>query len=224
MSRRDGDPTTRFMAEVQAFRDWAAAYGPDKEISSCWGCYYQGWYGLHDAAEEFCRRRPFASWSPDEMDAMLYALARDEDGRTLSRLIREASPSLVLDLVEQCCPRGERNARWQLADELGRVGEVGGRRDAALLRLADDEDEYVRRRAMLSLLALRHPDVERLAIESWSRPADAWSQLSARRMTLHVLDDLGSVHLQRFLDEAERDGRPELTAEAAEIRRRLGES
>jgi hypothetical protein len=221
VSPQENELAANFMARVQDFRSWADAWGSDqeKETSGCWECNYEGWNRLYDAAEAFFRMRPFHSWTAGELEAVLYALARDEDGRTLSRTVREVSPTLLVDLAESGVARGERNARWQMADELARIGDEGGRRDAALLRLADDPDEYVRRRAMSSLLALRHPAVERLAIESWRRPQDdEWAQLFARQMVLHVLDEVASVQLPRFLDEADRDGRPDLVAAAAEIR------
>lgn len=68
--------------------------------------------------------------------------------------------------------------------------------------LVRDDAEYVRRRALQALAALGCSEVERLALEMWDRPDPQreW----ARMMVLSCLNQAGSPHLERLLDEAEQ--------------------
>lgn len=168
------------------------------------------------AVLELVDQKPFASWSADELSAVLYVVARDNEMEYLSREIRERAGDLLLDLAEASLRVGEPEARWQLATELGYASTGAARRDQLLLRLARDEDEYVRRRSLQSLARLGSPATEQVALEAWSRPDE--SQQWARMMALWALHRVGSARLEPLLAEAERDDRPYLSGYAEKIR------
>ena len=75
------------MTEVAGFRDWAAAY-PRESGHGEWECDYNHWPNLYDAVLEFADARPFASWSAEELRAVLYAVAR---GNEMQHLANEIS-------------------------------------------------------------------------------------------------------------------------------------
>ena len=99
------------------------------------------------------------------MQAVLYAIARDNEMQHLAREIRRRQPELLLPLA-RAIRMGERNDRWQLAVELRCVG-LGA--EQVLLEMGD-EHEYVRRRALESLARVGSPAVEGLALAAWHRP------------------------------------------------------
>jgi HEAT repeats len=202
------------MTEVGRFRQWAEAYaGRYGE----WECAYEAWPALYDAVLQFVGGHPFESWSEVELRAVLYAIARDNEMQHLAREIREHQSELILLLARASLRLGERNDRWQLAAELGRLGPET---EPLLLEMARDEYEYVRRQALQSLLQVGSPAVEELALAAWRRP-DV-DQEWARMMALYCLHKLGSPHLESLLLEAERDTRQYLRGHAERIRR--GES
>lgn len=201
---------------VEHFRSWAAAY-PAAERRGEWECGYEDWGTLYEAVLTFVNQRPFPSWSGDELSAVLYAVARDNEIGHLSRKIREHGDGLLLNLTEAGVRVGEADAKWQLAAQLGHAVEDAPRRDQLLQTLAQDGHEYVRRRALESLARTESPATEQVALEAWSRADE--SQQWARMMALWALHHIRSSRLEPLLAEAERDERPYLSEYAAKVRR-----
>lgn len=206
------------LTEVDRFRAWADAYSYARR-SGEWECDYEAWPVLYDAVLKFIAGHPFTSWSDAEVRAVLYAIARDNEDQYLAQEIRERHPALIAPLARAALEIGERDDRWQLAVELGYLG-ARAQVEPLLLEMARDEHEYVRRRALKSLLWIGSPAVEELALAAWCRPDE--HQEWARMMALYCLYKLGSLHLEPLLAEAERDMRQYLREYAERIRR--GES
>ncbi len=101
------------LAEVERFRAWAATYPAER--SGEWECDCENWNGLYAATLAFVDEGPFASWSPGELAAVLYAVARDHEMEHLSREIRDRGDELLINLAEASLRVGEPDARWQLA-------------------------------------------------------------------------------------------------------------
>jgi hypothetical protein len=184
-----------------------------------WECDYDSWPSLYDAVLGFVASRPLDSWSADELEAVLYAIARDNEMQHIAGEIRRRHPELILPLADVAIRTGERDDRWQLAEELGQLGRSGGEEERLLLMLARDEHEYVRRRALGALTRLGSPLVEELALEAWHRPDK--DQEWARMMALECLHSVGSPHLKPLLAEAERNARQYLRGFAEGLRRGL---
>jgi hypothetical protein len=205
------------IAEINRFREWAKAY-PEEQRSGEWECGYNFWGDIYDAFLEFTNVRPFESWSPNELETVLYAIARDNELEHLAGEIRRRYPDLLLKLAREAIRIGERDNRWQLSEQLGYVRDLG-EAERLLLILAHDEDEYVRRRSLNSLARLGSPAVEKLALEAWNRPDPA--QEWARMMALDCLQMVGSPSLEPLLAEAEKDERKYLAEFAKGIRASL---
>ncbi len=139
------------MAEVRRFRAWADATCPPDRRFGEWECDYQEWDSLYGAVLEFVAARPFESWSPEELRAVLFAVARDNEMEHLASEVRRRHPDLLAPLTRESIAVGEWADRWQSAEELGWLGRAGGEEERLLLVLARDEHEYVRRRVSVAV-------------------------------------------------------------------------
>ncbi|MBX9583912.1 MAG: HEAT repeat domain-containing protein [Gemmataceae bacterium] len=207
------------LTEVGRFRAWAdAEYAvPPDQRGGEWECDYGSWTDLRAAVLAFVAARPFDSWSAEELRAVLYAIARDNEIEYLARQVRSRHPDTFVALAAAAIGGDEPNARWQLAEGLGQLRRAGGEEERLLLALARDGHEYVRRRALGALARLGSPAAEGLALAAWDRPDE--NQEWARMMALWALHRIESPHLSRLLDEAERDPRQYLPGYAARVRR-----
>ncbi len=127
------------LAEVGRFREWANAYPLDQRYGE-WECDYDHWESLYEAVLDFVDAHPFQQWSAEELRAVLYAIARDNEIQHIAREIRRRHPATLLALAAAAIESGEPNAKWQLAEELGHLGHRG-EAERLLLTLAHDADE-----------------------------------------------------------------------------------
>ena len=201
------------LAEVDKFRSWAIT-NPSTGRYGEWECDYMEWAALHDAVLKFVANRPFDAWSRTECAQVLYAIARDNEIQYLSREIRKRHPELLQPLARAALDIGERDDRWQLAVELRYLGAES---EVLLLEMTRDENEYVRRHALESLLRIGSPAAEEVAMAAWHRP-DAEQQWS-RMMALYCLHHMASPQLEGLLAQAEVDEREFLREYAIRIRR-----
>jgi hypothetical protein len=195
------------LTEVDRFREWAGNYPPGPR-SGEWECDYGHWNDLYVAVLNHVAASLPEAWSDEALQAILYAIARDNECQYLAHEVRLHHSATFIALARAALSRGEPDAKWQLADELGHLGDGGDEAKQLLLSLARDEHEYVRRRALGALARLGSPAVEPLALEAWNRPDE--HQEWARMMALDCLHQIGSPHLEPLLAEAERDERQHL--------------
>jgi len=207
--------TPELLQEVSRFQAWAEAYAVAR--SGEWECDYGAWPALHLAVRRFLASKPFASWSVEETRAVLYAIARDNEIEFLARVVREEHPTLLLPLARAALSMGECDDRWQLAEQIGRLGTAGEEEEAVLLLLVTDEHEYVRRRALGALARTRSSRTEAETAHIWEidDPAREW----ARMQCLWALHRVGSPRLDRYLRRADADASEHLRAYAERVRR-----
>jgi HEAT repeats len=204
------------ISEVAHFQEWAGSIPPEHGGGE-WECDYENWSDLYEAVLRFVEAVPFANWSPEETRAVLFAIARDNEMEYLADEIRGRKPETLVALAAAAVEIGERNAKWQLAEELGQLGQAGGEAERLLLILAHDEKEYVRRRALQALARIGSPALDEMALAAWRRPDDA--QQWTRMNVLWCLQKVGSPHLQPMLAAVEQDGRQHLVEFADKIKR-----
>jgi hypothetical protein len=217
--RRNVTDVALLLSEIERFRSWAdsCSLTPHEQRLGEWECGYGHWDDIYDAVLGFVAARPFDSWSADEVQAVLYAVARDNEMEHLVEELRCRHPELLVVLARRSIDNGEMNARWQLADQMGYLKHVDADVEAVLVALAHDREEYVRRRALAALARLGSLATEALALEAWSRQDD--QQEYTRMQILWSLHKVGSRHLEPLLAEAERDERGYLRAFARKVRR-----
>lgn len=207
---------SNLIAAVNRFDEWAAAELPERRCGE-WECDYPDWRSLYQAVFSFLAQRSLPEWSADDLKAILFVIARDNENQQIARELRTRHPETLIGLALFAATQGEPDARWQLADQLGRTTSASPTVDSILLAFAQDEHEYVRRRALQSLARRRSPAVEELARLEWTLPAE--EQEYSRMAALWSLHRINSPILGGLLDEAERDNRQYLAAFAQKVRR-----
>lgn len=206
---------TGLTSQVKCFQKWADAYPPDCRYGE-WECDYPDWKSLYEAVLEFVADHPFGEWSTEQLEAVFYALARDNECQYLAEQICERHHETLIELAAASISLGEPDAKWQLAEELGQLQSSRGRTEKILLDFSRDTDEYVRRRALMSLARIESGSVEKLALATWHQPHK--NQQWSRMAVLWSLHRVGSSHLEPLLAEAELDSRPHLSAYARRVR------
>lgn len=196
--------------EVNKFRVWALGY-PAQERSGEWECDYPGWSALHAETLLFIAATPFANWSTEEINDVLYAVARDNEIEYLAKVIAK-SPDLLLALSKASIDSSEPDAKWQLAVQLGQQPPSVEAAEKLLLKLVNDEDEYVSRRALLSLGAIQSSSAVSLAKRAWTTGHE-YQRIAA----LWVIKDCAPEMLQEYVDKAHQDGRHYVIQNAREV-------
>lgn len=137
--------------QVAKFRHWAESSGFHPGSGGEWECDYPDWQQLYAAVEYLLESTRDRILLPDELELLLYALARDnEDERILETL--EQFPGTALQVAHAALGYPDADARWQSAVLLGRISTP---KAASLLQcFVSDEAEYVRRRAGFALQEL----------------------------------------------------------------------
>ena len=200
-----------FAAEVARFRAWADAY-PVEVRSGVWESLYDAWPELYGAFTTFVRTTPWQQWSEATTQALLYAIARDNDMEELVKVVAE-NPDNLLYLAQRAVASPEADARWQIAVELSDLEPRPPQVEPLLLQVAQDEDEYVRRRALMALADIGSPHVAGLVERAWDT-GDEYQRMAV----LYALESVDSPELDTYLARAEADGRQELLDYASSIR------
>lgn len=200
----------RFLEAVDRFKTWASGI-PENERYGEWECDYPDWAEIYASWKDLIADIPIQQWNQPLMDIALYAIARDNECQVLANEVPRESLRAV---VEAACTCSEPDARWQLAVELG---EPPGDGEDLLLKLANDENEYVRRRAVQSLARLGSPAAAKLAVREWDQ-ADVdfpWSRMNA----LWVLHRVSDPSLEAYLARAQESPNSLLREYADKVRR-----
>ncbi|MBN0042103.1 HEAT repeat domain-containing protein [Cellulosimicrobium cellulans] len=183
---------------AEAFAAWAQTHPQD---FGEWEADYPEWPAAYDSARALLDDRPFPEWNDPEKQSFLSLLARDNEVEDLAHLLSE-HPTTLVCVAEHVCASpesAEPHARWQIAAYLPAAGPDA---TPSLLTLVADDDEYVRRRALLSLGTLRAPAAERCAVAAWE------SGLEYQRIVaLHVLREVGSPRFETYAALAADDPR-----------------
>ncbi len=164
--------------EIDKFIQWA-----DKQENKSveWECLYPHWQSIYDEVNKCIKKNKL---SDAEIDLILYALARDNESEIVKDSLIEY-PHTGLSIAKNGWNYGDKDARWQIASLLGKI--KSSESIDLLKKLVEDNDEYVRRRALLSLSLVDKGFAEKFAIK-WIKSDFEYSRLVA----LDVLYDLES--------------------------------
>ena len=204
-------PALALVEEIALFRNWAVPQLSDGEYS-CWEAGYSYWPQVKSAFGAFLQQRLFQEWDSGTISELLYIIARDNDSPSLAHAVAE-EPERLLFLTRAALKSSEYDAKWQFAVELGDLDRRKHPAEPLLLALFQDEDEYVRRQALMALGRMRSPLAEGLVGAAWET-GDEYQRMAA----LQVMRDLNSPQLTGYFDEAERDSSQYLRAFAARLK------
>lgn len=186
--------------EVERFKEWAASY-PAHQRTGEWECDYEQWQPLWAAAIAVLESIPSSAWTEKCCANLLYVIARDNE---MERIADELAgrPDALLELARLAIESSERDAKWQLAVQLGALATDKEEAETLLLRLVQDEDEYVSRRSLLALGTLKSVHAESLAERAWLTGHE-YQRIAA----LWVFKDVAPSKLDQYVRLAKEDGR-----------------
>lgn len=194
---------TPLAREVKRFRDWAQH---QSKSSGEWETDYVDWPALR---AEVDRALTGESLADDEINLVLYALARDNECEFILGMLEEHAVN-GLRVARAAVDNPDPDARWQAAVFLGTQG--GDEPRNLLRRLVRDSHEYVRRRALLASVE-RDPTFAEDVAASWLTAEEEYSRLAA----VTVLHDLGSKRLWASIEHLRLDPSPYVRKKVAEI-------
>ena len=209
----------RLLEQAIKFHQWQEDTYPEKtaeEIGSMWEVDYPYW---NDTYRAFCH-----VWTQMDaemadsilLDEMVYLIARANEAEGF---IQETTshPKWFECLCRRAAASNESEAKWQFAAYLPECSCSQEVRDI-ILDFAKDPNEYVSRRALLAMPALRPDCVEQFAPLFWER--NCYSPELQEYQRIAVLISLDTIHsdlLPQYLEWAKQDGQSYLLEHAKRI-------
>jgi HEAT repeat protein len=168
--------------ELAKFWEWANmtpdTYNEERGLGE-WEIDYPGWEELHKAAAEALEQLN-KEFNHDLAQLLVYALAIDNESGTVLQQVDEKLEN-KLRFVKKAINSDQSQARWQIAELLGRT-EVEDREKLLTNLISRDKDKYVIRRALMSLDKLNHTKAAEFA-KGFVRDSDPFMKLVAKEIT-----------------------------------------
>ena len=209
----------RLLEQVGKFHQWQEITYPGKtteEIGGAWEVDYPAWNDIFDAFCHVLTQIDAETADSVLLDEMVYLIARDNEAEGF---IQETTshPQWFECLCRRAAASNENEAKWQFAAYLPECSCSQEVRDI-ILNFAKDPNEYVSRRALLAMPALRPDCVEQFAPLFWER--NCYSPELQEYQRIAVLVSLDAIHsdlLPQYLERAKQDGRSYLLEHAKRI-------
>ena len=209
----------RLLEQAIKFHQWQEAAYPGKtseEIGGEWEVDYPYWNDTYSAFFQVLTQMDAETADSILLDEMVYLIARDNEAEGF---IQEATshPRWFERLCRRAAASNESEAKWQFAAYLPECPCSQKVRDM-ILDFAKDPNEYVSRRALLAMPALRPDCVEQFASLFWERSCCSPELQEYQRIAVLVsLDAIHSDLLPQYLERAKQDGRRYLLEHAKRI-------
>lgn len=214
----------RLLEQAARFHQWQESAYPGKsteELCGEWEVDYPSWNDTYDAFCHVLTQMDAKTADDVLLDEMAYLIARDNEAEGLIKEVVQY-PQWFEILCRHVVKSAEQEAKWQFAAYLPECG-CDQNTQSLILDFAKDDHEYVSRRALLAMPALRPDQVEEFAELFWNKTCypDEWQEYQ-RIAVLVSLDEVHSALLPRYLEQAKLDGRKYLMQHANRIEK--GES
>ena len=209
----------RLLEQAIKFHQWQEDTYPEKtaeEIGSMWEVDYPYWNDTYRAFCHVLTQMDAETADSVLLDEMVYLIARDNEAEGF---IQETTshPQWFERLCRRAAASNESEAKWQFAAYLPECPCSQEVKDM-ILDFAKDPNEYVSRRALLAMPALRPDCVEQFAPLFWERNCYSLELQEYQRIAVLVsLDAIHSVMLPQYLEQAKQDGRSYLLEHAKRI-------
>ena len=207
------------LEQARKFHQWQEITYPGKtteEIGGAWEVDYPAWNDIFDAFCHVLTQMDAETADSVLLDEMVYLIARANEAEGF---IQETTshPKWFECLCRRAAASNESEAKWQFAAYLPKCSCSQEVRDI-ILDFAKDPNEYVSRRALLAMPALRPDCVEQFAPLFWERNCYSLELQEYQRIAVLVsLDAIHSVMLPQYLEQAKQDGRSYLLEHAKRI-------
>ena len=213
----------RLLEQAIKFHQWQEATYPGKtseELGGEWEVDYPYWNDTYSAFCHVLTQMDAETADSGLLDEMVYLIARDNEAEGF---IQETTshPQWFECLCRRAAASNESEAKWQFAAYLPKCPCRQEVKDM-ILDFAKDPNEYVSRRALLAMPALRPDCVEQFAPLFWER--NCYSPELQEYQRIAVLVSLDAIHsdlLPQYLEWAKQDGRRYLLEHAERIERGL---
>ena len=207
------------LEQARKFHQWQEITYPGKtteEIGGVWEVDYPAWNDIFDAFCHVLTQMDAETADSVLLDEMVYLLARDNEAEGF---IQETTsqPKWFECLCRRAAASNENEAKWQFAAYLPECPCSQEVKDM-ILDFAKDPNEYVSRRALLAMPALRPDCVEQFAPLFWE--CSCYSPELQEYQRIAVLVSLDAIHsdlLPQYLERAKQDGRSYLLEHAKRI-------
>ena len=207
------------LAQARKFHQWQEITYPGKtteEIGGAWEVDYPAWNDIFDAFCHVLTQMDAEMADSILLDEMVYLIARANEAEGF---IQETTshPKWFECLCRRAAASNESEAKWQFAAYLPECPCSQEVKDK-ILDFAKDPNEYVSRRALLAMPALRPDCVEQFAPLFWER--NCYSPELQEYQRIAVLISLDAIHsdlLPQYLERAKQDGRSYLLEHAKRI-------
>jgi hypothetical protein len=190
----DKDIYQKLDEQVDEFWQWSKTLKHELE----WETSYPNWEMLKTFFDKLIETTNHLEWDQRIVNNLLYIIGRDNECQLLIDKITEFPDSLIF-LAKEGIHYPDSDTKWQLAHYLTECVSTHPEAMEIIYRYYDDQNEYVKRRALLALGRIRSKYAEQCALESWSTGME-YQKIAA----LEVLHQLNSSHypeLQKFMDE-----------------------
>ena len=209
----------RLLEQAIKFHQWQEETYPGKtaeEIGGEWEVDYPYWNDTYSAFCHVLTQMDAEAADSILLDEMVYLIARANEAEGF---IQETTshPQWFECLCRRAAASNETEAKWQFAAYLPECQCSQEVKDM-ILDFAKDPDEYVSRRALLAMPAMRPDCVEQFAPLFWER--NCYSLESQEYQRIAVLASLDAIHsdlLPQYLERAKQDGRRYLLEHAERI-------
>ena len=209
----------RLLEQVGKFHQWQEITYPGKtteEIGGAWEVDYPAWNDIFDAFCHVLTQMDAEMADSILLDEMVYLIARANEAEGF---IQETTshPKWFECLCRRAAASNESEAKWQFAAYLPEC-PCSPEIKNMILDFAKDPNEYVSRRALLAMPALRPDCVEQFAPLFWER--NCYSPELQEYQRIAVLISLDAIHsdlLPQYLERAKQDGRSYLLEHAKRI-------
>ena len=213
------DVRERLLEQAIKFHQWQEVTYPGKtaeEIGGEWEVDYPYWNDTYSAFCNVLTQMDAETADSLLLDELVYLIARDNEAEGF--IHKAAShPQWFECLCRRTVVSNENEAKWQFAAYLPECKCSQKVRDI-ILDFAKDSNEYVSRRALLAMPALRPDCVEQFAPLFWER--NCYSHELQEYQRIAVLVSLNAIHsdlLPQYLERAKQDGRKYLLEHAERI-------
>ena len=209
----------RLLEQAIKFHQWQEATYPGKtseELGGEWEVDYPYWNDTYSAFCHVLTQMDAETADSVLLDEMVYLIARDNEAEGF---IQETTshPQWFECLCRRAAASNESEAKWQFAAYLPECPCSQEIKDM-ILDFAKDPNEYVSRRALLAMPALRPDCVEQFAPLFWERNCYSLELQEYQRIAVLVsLDAIHSDLLPQYLERAKQDGRRYLLEHAERI-------
>ena len=207
------------LEQARKFHQWQEITYPGKnteEIGGEWEVDYPAWNDMFDAFCHVLTQMDAEMADSVLLDEMVYLIARANEAEGF---IQETTfhHKWFECLCRRAAASNESEAKWQFAAYLPECSCSQEVRDI-ILDFAKNPNEYVSRRALLAMSALRPDCVEQFAPLFWERNCCSPELQEYQRIAVLIsLDAIHSDLLPQYLERAKQDGRSYLLEHAKRI-------